>query len=47
MILMRVVTVSRTRGGRLPYSLSRPSIRKRTQNSFSYGSMWMSEAPRR
>ena len=27
--------------------LSTPSIRKRTQNSFSYGSMWMSEAPRR
>src|ERR1700682_2284231 len=45
MIFKREMSGSRVRMGRAMMLWRMPSIRKRTRNSFSYGSTWMSEAP--
>ncbi len=46
MILTRDVSGSFSFMGSAITLYRMPSMRKRTRNSFSYGSMWMSEAPR-
>ena len=45
MIFRRDVIASRNFIGGAITSYSMPSMRNRTRNSFSYGSMWMSLAP--
>ena len=45
MIFRREMRGSRVRIGRAMMLWRMPSTRKRTRNSFSYGSTWMSEAP--
>ena len=45
MIFRREISGSRVRIGRAMMLCRMPSTRKRTRNSFSYGSTWMSEAP--
>ena len=46
MILMREMIASRYLSGGVITDCSTPSMRNRIRISFSYGSMWMSLAPR-